>query len=68
MRSDDATCGWYRDGDEDCTEWASQCGQYFTLNDGTPESNGFRFCFHCGKPLETLPPESDEEGLDDDRT
>lgn len=39
------TCeGW--DGDEyyECSE----CGDAFTLIDGTPEDNGYLYCPHCG--------------------
>lgn len=45
-------CHWYQDGDETSDTWATSCGQYFTLNEGTPAENKMCFCYHCGKPLE----------------
>lgn len=55
----DGACNWNQDG-EGCDTWASDCGQYFTLNEGTPTENKMKFCCYCGKPL-TESPYTDEE-------
>lgn len=47
------TCMWSQDADTDT--WATQCKQYFRLDDGTPTDNKMRFCCYCGKPLESVP-------------
>jgi len=44
-------CIWSQD-DEDSDTWATGCGEYFVLNDGTPKENRFNYCYHCGKKLE----------------
>lgn len=31
--------------------WNTSCGQDYSIIDGTPEQNGYKFCHHCGKPL-----------------
>lgn len=54
----DAECVW--SDDEGC--WATGCGHYFEINDGTPSENGMRFCAYCGKPLVEVPaPEGEDE-------
>ncbi len=45
-------CDWTYDEDEDC--WHTECGECFVLNDGTPEENNFKYCYHCGKELRVL--------------
>ncbi len=44
------TCSWGLDT-EDGNTWTSQCGGYFTINEGTPTENGMKFCLYCGHPL-----------------
>lgn len=56
-----AKCAWSQDGDYDGDMWATGCGNYFILTDGTPAENDMRFCCYCGKSLETIPYEEDEE-------
>jgi hypothetical protein len=40
-------CEWW---DEDGV-WNSSCGVAFEFTDGSPDENGFGFCFKCGKPI-----------------
>lgn len=49
-----ADCIWTQD-DEDSDTWGTQCGHYFTVNEGTPADNSMRFCCFCGKPLVVVP-------------
>jgi hypothetical protein len=44
-------CNWHQDG-EDCTTYATSCGHYFEITDGSPSENRFKFCCYCGKPVE----------------
>jgi len=39
------TCLWTEDPDG---YWATQCGNAFCLEDGTPEDNRMEFCPYCG--------------------
>lgn len=41
-------CTWHEDDDG---LWHTDCKQMFTLFDGTPVENGFKFCPYCGKSL-----------------
>jgi hypothetical protein len=48
----DATfCTWHQDGDGDSGVYATSCGRYFNLEDGTPEDNRMQWCCYCGKKL-----------------
>jgi hypothetical protein len=47
-------CHWNQDG-EDSDVWATSCGHYFTIGDGTPEANDFKFCVYCGGALREEP-------------
>jgi hypothetical protein len=49
------SCEWYRDADPDDDTWATGCGHYFTIIDGTPADNNMAFCTFCGKPLRVVP-------------
>lgn len=40
-------CQWQEDGEA----WATQCGDYFQIENGTPEDNRMVFCPHCGRPI-----------------
>ena len=40
-------CEWTEAGGP----WATGCGRMFEVVDGTPTSNGFRFCVFCGGAL-----------------
>lgn len=53
-------CNWKQE-DSDCDTYGTDCGHYFSVTDGTPEENGFRFCVYCGRPLEQHLYEEDEE-------
>lgn len=48
-------CAWVQDGDADCDLWATDCRNYFRIDDGTPTDNKMRYCCYCGKPLRTVP-------------
>jgi hypothetical protein len=48
-------CDWSQDGDEDSDTWHSDCGHYFTLTEGHPIDNGFRFCPICGASISVTP-------------
>ena len=43
------SCLWIEDNDGN---WDTSCGEYFTLNEGTPKENGMKYCCYCGKRLE----------------
>ena len=45
------TCTWHQDGDSDSGVYATSCGHYFNLEDGTPEDNKLAWCCYCGKKL-----------------
>ena len=45
------TCTWCQDGDSDSSVYATSCGHYFNLEDGTPEDNKMQWCCYCGKKL-----------------
>lgn len=45
------SCLWAQD-DEDSDTWETACNKAFTLNEGSPNENDFRFCVFCGKPVE----------------
>jgi hypothetical protein len=44
-------CLWIPVDDPDTGVWASQCGNEFILEEGTPKGNGFIYCPYCGKVL-----------------
>ena len=43
------SCTWTED--DDSGMWATDCGNYFKINDGQPSTNKMTFCCYCGKPL-----------------
>lgn len=44
-------CAWSRDG-EDSDTWATRCGHYFTLNEGTPSDNQMSYCPFCSAEID----------------
>jgi len=46
----ESKCKWTED--DTCDFWETACGQLFEFNDGGPVENMFKFCPHCGKPLD----------------
>lgn len=45
-------CLWTpEDNEYDNGTWNTSCGQAFTLIDGTPKYNDFKFCTFCGKKI-----------------
>ena len=53
-------CGWTRES-EDSDTWATGCGEYFTINEGTPKDNQMKFCCYCGKEIIAAPTFSGEK-------
>jgi hypothetical protein len=49
----DGTCEWTEEKEwgESMGTWDTECGNAFTIIDGTPQENGFKFCLYCGKSL-----------------
>lgn len=59
-------CEWMAEDDGEYNVYATSCGNYFSLESGTPSENGFTYCCSCGKLIKEarpLPPapEEDEE-------
>ena len=46
------TCTWTHDDDEG--SWDAECGERWSITEGTPEENNFRFCPGCGRKVETI--------------
>lgn len=44
-------CDWQQE-EQDGGTWGTDCGHYFTIIDGTPTENGFKFCPFCGDEIE----------------
>jgi hypothetical protein len=52
------TCTWFNPFESDA--YFTDCGNGFTLIDGTPSDNSMKFCCFCGKPIvEKLEEEED---------
>lgn len=49
VATDLQVCTWDMVG-EYCY-WQTDCGKEFSIEDGTPKENGFKFCVYCGKKL-----------------
>lgn len=45
-------CLWIQVDNEEMNIWATQCGEEFVFEEGTPKDNHFNFCVFCGKPLQ----------------
>lgn len=52
IKEDKFPCVWTED-EEGC--WGTDCGEYYVINDGTPEQNGMNYCCYCGKRLQQKP-------------
>lgn len=52
MTKQSPTCLWSQEDDIDSDFYGTSCGHYFSIIDGTPNDNGFKFCVFCGKPIE----------------
>ena len=46
------TCTWTHDDDEG--SWDAECGERWSITEGTPEENNFRFCPGCGRKVKTI--------------
>ena len=44
------TCLWTYQDIEDY--WDTECQKAFTISEGTPKENGFKFCPFCGKVIQ----------------
>jgi len=44
-------CIWARMDDES-DSWGTSCNHAFTIMEGTPKENEFRYCCYCGGELE----------------
>ena len=45
-------CTWTHDDDEG--SWDAECGERWSITEGTPEENNFRFCPGCGRQVKTI--------------
>lgn len=45
-------CTWTHDDDEG--SWDADCGERWSITEGTPEENNFRFCPGCGRTVKTI--------------
>jgi len=41
-------CDWVEEYDG---PWHTECGESFSLDEGTPKDNGMKYCCYCGKKL-----------------
>ncbi len=48
------TCTWSQDGDYESDTYATACGHYFIVTDGTPFDNKMKFCCFCGLLIEQI--------------
>ena len=48
-------CAWHEE--DGC--WATDCGEIFVINEGTPEENEMKFCCFCGKHIVQFPQEGE---------
>jgi len=46
----ETVCEWEQAYD-DCYNFSTDCGNYFSLNVGFPSDNGMEYCCYCGKKL-----------------
>jgi len=54
------SCKWKQVDDwNNSSVWDTDCGNAFTIENGTPLDNEMKFCCYCGKPLEQI--EAEEE-------
>jgi hypothetical protein len=54
-------CIWTYGGDWESDYYETSCNEMFSLIDGTPEQNNYRFCPACGKPLVSVMAEPDKD-------
>jgi len=45
-------CSWVQDGEGG--PYATDCGDYFIVNEGTLAENKMAFCCYCGKPVDEV--------------
>jgi hypothetical protein len=53
-------CDWKYDGRDD-DYWMTSCGLEWCMEAGTPQENGYVFCPRCGKPINYIEPEPEED-------
>jgi hypothetical protein len=45
-------CEWIQSSNfEYGQDYTTDCGQWFSITEGTPEQNNMKFCCYCGKKL-----------------
>jgi hypothetical protein len=42
-------CVWTQEEEFDSRIYSTSCGRDWTMEEGTPEENGYKFCMGCGK-------------------
>lgn len=47
-------CDWHQDSSEHSDTWATSCGNYFVMIDGSPRENLMNFCPFCGKHIDQM--------------
>lgn len=49
---DKGICEWHEQGWEMQGNWETGCSNLFSIIEGTPEENEFKFCPYCGGDIE----------------
>jgi hypothetical protein len=60
-------CEWTTN-DPDVNIWATDCGETFLIESGTPENNSMRFCCFCGARCSSGPTKGEVDELPSDLT
>jgi hypothetical protein len=60
MMEEAPLCTWLEE-EQDCSIWTTSCDQVWTFFDDGPEENGVKFCPYCGKAVEAVPCQVEEE-------
>lgn len=56
------TCEWMQQDDIFGTDWVTECGKEFRIDEGIPTENGMTHCCFCGKKLIDIPfPETEDD-------
>lgn len=59
----ESKCEWMQQDSIFGTDWVTECGKEFRIDEGLPIENGMKFCCFCGKKLIDVPfdePEDEE--------
>lgn len=52
-------CQWYEDIN-DSKLWHTSCGRIWEFIEAGPNENGVKVCHNCGKPVDVMPLQGDE--------